>query len=223
MSDEAWLGAMRKYDESTGWGAPREDFLKGGVVELSRAFQEHVKAEPERFYQLALRFDDSIPAYYIAAAISGLAESDAPAVHVFDLIRYHEPRLSGEHRRSVIRALDKRAKEGVPDDLLKLLEDWALHDPDPSQELWKTPAPGNQQPYYGGDPHSHGINTNRGAAIDTLSRCLLLCEPSQGERLLTALEQAAHDVSMAVGTCVVENLRYVLKFDRARALVPFIR
>lgn len=213
MSDEAWLGAMRTYNDSTGWGAPREHFLKGGVVELSRAFVEQVKANPERFYNLALRFTDDISEYYIAAAISGLSESNAPAKRIFDLTRRYARRFAGEHRRSVIWALEKRSKEGIPDDLLEVLEEWALNDPDPEQESWRIPAPGSGQPYYRGDPHHHGINSNRGAAVNGLCRCALMREPAQSERVFALLECAARDPSAAVRTCVIENLPYLLNYD----------
>jgi hypothetical protein len=84
MSDEAWLGALRQYDDTTAWDAPHEDFLKGGVVELSRAFARQVKKDPERYYRLAQRFDETISLHYVEAAIVGLADSDAPAAWAFD-------------------------------------------------------------------------------------------------------------------------------------------
>ncbi|CAG0935133.1 hypothetical protein TFLX_03965 [Thermoflexales bacterium] len=221
MSDEEWLSAMRKYDDSTGWGAPREHFLKGGVAELSRAFQERAKADPERFYQLALRFDADISQYYIAAAISGLSESNTSAERVFDLVRRYAGWLTGEHRRSVIWAMAKRAKDGIPDDLLTLLEEWALHDPDPEKESWQILSPGSEQPYYGGDPHSNGINTNRGAAIEAICRCTLSHEPPQADRLLALLAHATCDRSIAVRTCLIENLTYLLRHDEERVLAIF--
>jgi len=223
MSDEAWLGAMRKYDDSTGWGAPREDFLKGGVIELSRAFAEQVKKDPERFYRLARRFDETISLHYVTAAISGLADSEAPAEWVFDLVRQFAPRLEGEFRRSVCWALEKQAEAGVPDDLLDLMTDWALNDPDPAEELWQVPAGGSEQPYYGGDPHFYGINTNRGAALRTVCRCALQRKPPQVERTFQLLEQAAADPLMAVRTCVIESLGPLLNEDDTRALTIFVQ
>jgi len=222
MSDEAWLGAMRKYDDSTGWGAPREEALKGGVVELSRAFAERVKEDPERFYRLAKRFNETISLHYVRAAVSGFSESDTPGERVFVLARYFAPRIEGEFRRGVCRALEKRAETGVPDDLLDVITEWALHDPDPVEELWRTPA-GSGEPYYGGDPHSHGINTNRGAAVEALCRCALARTPPQVERAFQLLEQAADDPSTAVRTCVIERLGPLLQYDDTRALAIFER
>ncbi|MGA9349326.1 MAG: ATP-binding protein [Anaerolineae bacterium] len=220
MSDEAWLGAMRKYDDSTAWDAPREDPLKGGVVELSRSFAEQVKQDPERFCRLAQCFDETISLYYVAAAISGLADSDAPAEWVFNLARQFALRIEGEFRRGVCRALEKRGEAGVSDDLLDVMTDWGLHDPDPTEEAWRILADSGE-PYYGGDPHSHGINTNRGAAVRAICRCALARRPPQVERVFCLLEQAAEDPSTAVRACVVESLGPLLNEDANRALTVF--
>jgi hypothetical protein len=222
MSDEAWLGAMRKYDDSTEWGAPRKVPLKGGVIELSRAFAEQVKEDPKRFYRLAQRFDETIPLYYVVAAISSLAESYAPAEWVFDLVRQFTPRIKDDFRRSICGAIEKRAEDGVPDDLLDLMTDWALHDPDPNKELWCVLA-SDGQPHFSGDPHSHGINTNRGAILRIACHCARQRKPPQVERAFQLLEQSADDPSTAVRTCVVESLGPLLKGDDARALAIFER
>jgi len=220
MSNEAWLGAMRKYDDSTAWDAPGEDPLKGGVVELSRSFAEQIKQDPERFYRLAQRFDETISLYYVAAAISGLADSDAPAEWVFNLARQFAARIEGEFRRGVCWVLGKRGEAGVPDDLLDVMTGWALHDPDPSHELWHITGE-NGEPSSGRDPHQHGINTNRGAAIRTVCRCALARRPPQVERAFRLLEQAADDPSTAVRTCVVESLGPLLNEDASQALTVF--
>jgi len=210
MSDEAWLGAMRKYDDSTDWDAPREDPLKGGVVELSRAFAEQVKKDPERFYRLAQRFDDSISPFYVGAVISGLTESNAHTDRVFNLVRRFAPRLEGEIRRGICWNLKKRANAGVPDDLLNLMTKWALYDPDPSEDHDK-------------DPHQQGINSNRGEAIEAVCHCGQHRNPPQVERAFQLLEQAVDDPSTAVRACIIESLGPLLKEDDVRVLAIFER
>jgi hypothetical protein len=220
MSDEAWLGAMRKYDDS---GYEHPDFLKGGARQLASSLAEQVKANPERFYRLAAKcFDENISLHYIAAVISGLAGSDASAEWVFDLVRRLAPRIEGEFRSGVCWALEKRAETGVPDHLLDLMADWALNDPDPTEELWRVPASGDT-PYYRGDPFEHGINTNRGAALRAVCRCAMKCKPPQVERAFRLLEQAARDPSTAVRTCVIESLGPLLNENDIRALTIFER
>ncbi len=218
MSDDNWLSAMRKYSDD---GDRHSGFLKGGASELASSFAELVKTNPERFYNLARRFDAAISLHYITAAISGLAGSQAPAEWVFDLVRQFAPRIEGDSRRGVCWALSKRAEAGVPDDLLDLMADWALHDPDPDQELWRIRPGGSDAAYFNGDPHDHGINTNRGAALLATCRCAMHREPPQAERTFALLEQAANDPSTAVRTCVIECLESLLSTDEHRVLVVF--
>jgi hypothetical protein len=221
MSDEHWLSAMRRYDDSTGWRAHGSDPLKGGAVQLARSFADQVKEDPGRFYHLAQLFDETIALYYISAAISGLADSDAPADWLFDLVRRFAPRVEGEFRRSVCWALEKRAEDGVPDDLLDVMTNWAFHDPDPAEELWSTVAKGSSQPYHGGDPHSRGVNSNRGSAVNAVCRCAWERKPRQTERIFQLLEEMADDPSIAVRTCVIENLGPLLNEDDSRTLAVF--
>lgn len=220
MSDENWLGAMRKYSTDTEDYLCSDDPLKGGVRELAPAFQDYVTASPERFYRLAGRFDDSISTHYLIAAISGLAESTVPATWVFDLVRRFAPRIEEDFRGSVCWALRKRAEAGVPDDLLAMIADWALHDPSPGEEMWQMPA-SSGQPYYGGDALQFGINTNRGAAVEALCHCALHRKPPQYERALHLLELAANDDSTAVRACVVHQLGRFLGHDESRTLTIF--
>ena len=220
MSDKAWLGAMRRYNDATTWGDLRDGPMKGGVAELSRAFAEQVKLFPERFYKLARRFDETISLHYISALISGLSESEVPAEWVFNLVRRFTPRLEGEFRRYVCWALTKRAAEGIPDDLLDLMASWARSDPDPQEELWQVDA-GNGQPYYGGEPHSFGINTNRGAAVKAVTYCAYQCKPTNRDYIFQILEQVAQDPSVAVRICVIDALGSILAVDTERAIAIF--
>ncbi|MCA9997355.1 MAG: hypothetical protein KDE56_16465, partial [Anaerolineales bacterium] len=221
MSDEAWLGAMRKYGDETESRASRPNLLEGGVLQLSRSFTEQVKQDPARFYQLAQRFDETISLHYVTAVITGVAESDAPPEWVFELVRRFAQRLEGDFRRYTCWALSKRAEDEVPDDLLDLLTDWALHDPDPNK---------NQQTLYAGDQPPDineqltiGINTNRGAAIRTLCHCIVKRTPPQFERGFALLEEAANDLSTAVRTCVLDVLGPFLNQDADRTLTIFER
>lgn len=215
MSDEAWLSAMRKYNDS---GYQHPDFLKGGKRELASSFSTQVNEAPQRFYSLAQRFDEDISFHYVDAAISGLAESNAPSEWVFDLVRRFASRIQGEFRRSTCWALQKRAEFGVPDDLLDLMTDWAIHDPDPAPKVWRTSTSSDTPNFLDG-----GINTNRGAALQTVCRCAMKREPPQVERTFDLLEQAAGDPSTAVRTCVIESLRWVVNEDDDRTLAIFER
>jgi len=204
MTDEAWLGAMGKYDDSTEWASPGKEFLKGGVIELSRALREQVKADPERFYELALRFDESISSRYVAAVVGGLSESEGPAKHLFDVVRRFATRTEAELRKEVCHALSRRADDNVPKDLLECVMGYLADDPDPEEELWRLSSPDGQR-WYLGDPHSHGINTVRGTAIRTLCWCALKRKPPDIQLALRALQLGVNDPSTAVRACAIDS------------------
>jgi hypothetical protein len=219
MSDDAWLSAMRKYNDS---GYEHRDFLKGGARQLASSFSEHVKAEPERFYQLTHRFDDRISLFYIDAAISGLVASEAPAEWVFDVIRRFASRVNDSFRRRICWSLQERAETGVPDDILNLLTDWALNDPDPKSKIWPRLTSGENPNHLQG-PYQHGINSNRGAALQVVCQCAMKRSPPQIDRVWELLGSSAEDPATAVRACVVRCLRWVVREDADRAIGVFWR
>lgn len=216
------LGHSAPWDDAIAYCLSQLKDWQYDVGELAFAFTAQVKNAPERFYRLSQRFDDAISLRYIAATIIGLAESNAPAQWVFEVVRRFAARLQGESRLDTCRALGNRAADSVPDDLLEMMSEWALYDPDPTAELWEM-STSSGVPYYGGDPHSQGINTNRGTALQAVCTCALLRQPPQAERAFQLLERAASDPSTAVRACVIESLRTLLKEDAMRTLVIFER
>ena len=229
MNDNAWLSAMRKYNDLTGWDSPseeyqrRRDFLKGGVVELSRSLKEKVKKDPERFYHLAKQFDSAISVHYITAVISGLSETDAPSEWLFEITRQFSSRFVGEAIREVCWALQKRAKSKIPDDIFDIVTNWAILDPDPSAEREKQFIENrtDNNPWDGF--HHLGINSNRGTAIKTAVYWLVSQDPPQVDRAFDLTEKVSLDPSRAVKSCVIESLHHLLQYDDKHAIAIFRR
>lgn len=210
MSNAQLIDAMRKYDDSTGWGMPREHFLKGGIVEFSRAYAEIVKKYPERFYDFGKQFDENIAHTYIQVTISSLAHSEAPAGWVYELARQYAPIFTGENRMGFCRALEARAKEDVPDDLIDLMMDWAYSDPNPGDINGER----NQLNYW----INKGINSVRGVAVQSVWRCSLQKSTPQYDRIFDFFEKLLADPSPAVGACMLEGLQYLFAPDKERAI-----
>lgn len=222
LSDDDWLNAMRHYNDETGWGKPREEMLKGGVIELSRAFQNVVKAEPERFDRLARRFDQSVSSHYFEAILSGLAESTVPSNIVFETCEYLYGRRPDDVmiQSAVCNTIEKRVDEDVPHSLIEIVRNIALHSTDPDYEKWQImDADGNY--YYDGDPHFNGINTARGKAVRVYMKCMLTSSSLDTELLFTTLEQFASDSSSSVRSCLIEFLPYALRFNTRRIVAIF--
>ncbi len=74
-------------------GGANRGLLVGGVEELARALSEEVKADPERYYRLALRFDASISMRYLLAVCSALAGSSESAPFAIDLVSQFRRRI----------------------------------------------------------------------------------------------------------------------------------
>ena len=218
MSDDDLLNAMRVYDESTDWDVPRSerrqrDFLKGGLVELSREIGEKAKENPERFYNLTKKFDETIPVAYINTIMSGLAASDAPKEWVFETAERFSYRFTGHYRVGFCYSLQKRANDTVPDTLLDIMTQWALTDPDPDPSV-----PGSSDRL--NEWLNRGINSVRGVAVETVANCSLKSDPPRTDRAVKLLSQAVLDPSPAVGACALQSLLQLIddENERNRAL-----
>jgi len=220
MSDDNLLNAMRVYDETTDWDAPRSerlrhdmrDFLVGGLVEFSRAIGEKTKEHPERFYNLTKQFDERIHVAYIGAILSGIADSPAPANWVFDVARQFANRFEGYYRIGFSNALRRRAKDYVPDDLLDIIMHWALNDPSPDPSIVSENKRLNEW-------MQQGINSVRGVAVEAVSDCSLGGNPKRTQRVLDLLSKSVHDPSPAVGACVLQCIGQLLGDNDERGKV----
>ncbi len=224
LSDDEWLNAMRHYNDETGWGKPREEILKGGVVELSRAFQNIVKAQPERFVQLVKRFDQNISSHYFDAVLNGLAESTVSSDVVFETCEYSYNQRPSDVtiHKALCETIEKRLDDDVPQSLIEIVRNIALHSTDPDREEWQVEAADGKH-YYDGDPHHNGINTARGKAIRIYVKCMLKSSSVDIDSLLTTLEQFASDPSSAVRCCLIEFLPFALRLDTRRIIDIFKR
>lgn len=224
LSDDEWLNAMRHYNDETDWGKPREEILKGGVVELSRAFQNIVKAQPERFVQLVKRFDQNISSHYFDAVLNGLAESTVSSDVVFETCEYtHNQRPSDVTiHKALCETIEKRLDDDVPQSLIEIVRNIALHSTDPDREEWQVEAADGKH-YYDGDPHHNGINTARGKAVRIYMKCMLKSSSVDIDSLLTTLKQFASDPSSAVRSCLIEFLPFALRLDTRRIIDIFKR
>lgn len=224
MSHEQWLNAFREYDEDTSWdGAKRRFSLKGGVIELSRAFKEVVKKRPDVFYEFILNLLEKfyVSFDYISQAISGFVESNYDYQKIKALIlryaAYDDKRL----RRSIISAIEKLdEREPIDSDLLDILADYALNDPEPERELYQVNAE-NGHYYYGGDALSYGINTVRGSAVMAITHHGF--RTGNSHKVFEVLEKVADDPFTSVRSCIIPDLAGMLRFDRQRTFSIYKR
>lgn len=228
MSDENWLGAMRKY-AGVGSCNDRSFEFSGGEYQLAQALEGRTKADPVRFAALVERMEDDLPESYFSAILRGVADcisnakDSAPLVISFAQVILLLRRVGRLPNRPCGRPLaylvEKWKAQDWPDDILDLIGWHAINDPDPDMELWRTLAESGQF-YYGGDPLIAGINSARGSMASAISR-LLFEKPTRFARLKDAVYSLSHDRSVAVRMCAIETLLPLLNFDSATAIEWF--
>lgn len=197
--------------------------MKGGIEEHSRAFTEQVSKRPDEFYDfiLSLGRRDDIHISYLAAGIDGLVKADYNVVKIKELVKECWKNKDEEFRREIVRAIGYIDKKNTLDlDLISILEEYGLNDPDPVKESWMINA-GNGTPYYLGDPFQHGINTVRGSAVEMLA--IHGYKTSYPDKLFEIMENITNDHSVSVRCCLIRFLQGMLSWNREKTYDLFMK
>jgi hypothetical protein len=217
MTDDQWLGVMARYNtERTDWTT-----FTGGAHEQASVLQSATAQDPARFGHLALRLTNDIHPAYGSAILQGLARTATDPDIVFAAVRHLAALGVAEHDHWLAYPLKLYLDTAVPDDIIELALDRALHSPDPTEDVWLQPS-SNGDPYYGGDIYTNGINTARGTSAEMLGD--LLVYDADGHRtalVAPALERLASDESVAVRACVAHILTASLRHARPEAVRAF--
>ena len=207
MTDRDWLLAMRKYRE----GVRYPNSLKGGAQELGGVLLQSVKEDPERFYRLVGRVEDSVVAPYAGTVLNGLAESSAPSERLFDVARRFASLPISDIRSDIARALKRRVESGLPNDLVDLLEAWVRDRSIPSNEER-------------GDPYAGYMNSVRGTAFGAPMQALDQRGTAEArDRKWELIEFVSRDPSTTLRAGAIEELLYLMGEDRERGIALFER
>lgn len=223
MTPEQWLSSFKRYDESTGRGIPKKDPLKRGIIQHSRAFTEQVSKRPDEFYDFVFDLGerDDVSITYLGAGLEGLIKGNYDIEQIKQLVKTYWRRKNKEFRKGIIRAIEYiDRKDNLDLDLIEILAEYALNDPDPKEELWETDAY-QGTPHYGGDPHIHGVNTVRGSATERL--VVHGFETQYPERIFKILNKIAEDKSIAVRCCLIRYLQGMIKWNKSKTYKLFIK
>jgi hypothetical protein len=224
MNDEQWLRAIAKH--GTDRPAREEsDPFRGGALEQAQVLNAEAKADPSRFARLALRLTRETHHAYGEAILRALGETEEPIdlALVYDVIRHIGSFHNKEHDRWLGWPLRRHLDSDIPDDIVELVLDRALHSEDPREDLWSQGASGGRA-YYGGDILGNGTNTGRGSSAEMLGD-LVIRDPDGHRTALVAphLSQLAEDSSVAVRACVGHLVAACLRHARAEAVEAFQR
>jgi hypothetical protein len=230
MSDANWITAMRKYDHDR--MSQRGGGLHGGMHELGSALQLQAQRDRPRYARLLLALPDDISPTYFDDLLRGLSGNERndhtkekfPLLDIPVLVavirRMHS--LPGRPcGRAICYAISHSAERELPDELLTILEHYALNDPDPTAEDWLPRADGRPA-LWGGDPLMSGMNKVRGAAAWAIGS-ILFAQPETWPKLEPVVRALVADRSIAVRCCVVRCLLALLNFERGLAVDLFLR
>ena len=180
---------------------------------------------------------DDLHPYYFSAILDGLCsrftqgEEEKKAdqqkieatptetfLKIIDRLHSLPGRPSGSSILHCIRVL---ASRHLLSRILEIVSYYATSDPDPETDIWQKDA-GNGTSYYSGDPYSHGINSVRGKAAQTIAS-LLYGDQSRIDALRPALESLSNDPVISVRTCTVDAFLPLLNFNRDLAVDLFLK
>ena len=217
MTDEQWLQAIKKYSQDRSLSLENPE--KGGAAELAWTLKEFVKKEPQRFAHLSLNFPPNINPVYMERTLDGLRETDGYVELKLAVCRkaYSEARhYCGKAIADVLGSIQDK----LPDDAVQMLDWLATEHPDPEKELSKGGVSNDQSDY--GDILTHGINTTRGRAAESIHN-LILRDGSYVARFRSTVEKLVCDESIAVRACVGSTLIAISNHDWDFALDQFAR
>jgi len=211
MSNQSWLRAMQKYQG----GYEHRELLRGGARQLSQVLEREIKEAPSRFYDLLQLVPDDVDDEYIMAYLNGLAEADSPAEWFFDAVRRFSRQEDRKIKRTIAWALEKRIQDGIPSDLVELLQSY-VHSEMSEDELWWSKGRNH------GDVYNSYLNSDRGAAFQVLMRHYVNIDDEVSViQRWKLVEFAASDESTALHIGAIDHLTYLIRFDRTRAITLF--
>jgi hypothetical protein len=234
MTDAQWLGALAKHAGSVRGGDPfAGDPFVGGSEELAGLLQRQTAEEPDRFARLAIRPELGLDPAYHDAILHGLRETKALATPrlMFAVIEHIAVLGNPRHERWLADPLTPVRDDDIPDAVIALLVERALHaaDPEPGAPP-KIRVDGDDADADADADEDHpivdlfteGLNTARGGLAHGLAG--ILGRDPDGTRTAVVAEHLpalCADPSPAVRTCVAELVVASLRHAEARAVAAY--
>lgn len=218
MTDEQWLRAIARYDSD------REDWtaaMRGGAGELANVLQSETAADPNRFARLALRLTSDVHVAYAGGILQGLGNALAPGTPdlVNEAIRHTASLGQSDNDRWLSWPLRKHLDSSIPDDIIELLVDRALHSASPEQEHWQEDGDDRSM---GERILTAGISSVRGRLAETLGDILIHdVDGHRTDLVAPSLTNLATDSSVAVRSGVAHLIAACLRHAQGIALESF--
>ncbi len=211
MKNKDWKKSILKFGDN--YNHRSFNNFKGGKLEHSRAFEEAVAINPQRFYSLVKElFEiDNVSIDYLTAGIEGLIQGKYDALLIKELyLKLIKLNLNLSNTLSSIWRVDYLIDNKMIDDaIINYLCNLALNDPNPDRINNPT------------DPLFDSLNSVRGAAFHKLIHCNY--DPNFKDKIFSTIEQAVDDSQTSVKVAILSNLAYLNHLDIDRAFEIFIK
>jgi len=222
MTDEQWLGAIRKYNtEESDWSSS-VDFLKGSAIELSRVLEEETQQNPERFAQLGLQLPAEAHRYYFGAILRGLNKSNIEKEKVFEVVREFFTLPNKPGIRWIPDLIKKYSKENIPEDILAIVGWLATEAEDPKNDELTSYRVNEPDENYPNDIFGNAINSIRGTAAEAAGQ-LIADDANRIPVFIPHIERMVEDPTVVVRTTVACTLRGLCIHDEELAVTLFIK
>lgn len=210
MKNKDWKKSILKFGDN--FNHRSFDSFKGGKLEHSRAFEDAVAINPQRFHSLIKElFEiDNVSIDYLTAGIEGLIKGKYDALLIRELyLKLIKLNLNLSNTLSSIWRVDYLIDYKMIDDtILNYLCNLALNHPNPDRINNPT------------DPLFDSLNSVRGAAFHKLIHCNY--NPNFKDKIFSTIEQAVDDSQTSVQVAILSNLAYLNHLDIDRAFEIFI-
>lgn len=136
--DRDILKIFREVPDNTNWDHPTH-WMRGGNIQLSRAFAEFARSNPDRAIRIIEQFEPLQQERAAGYSIDAMADDASNDVYVIEaLFDLHARGFQGEaFRESAARAIEKIAKRSadtISDKVIGILVGWLSLSPAPSEE-----------------------------------------------------------------------------------------
>ena len=217
MTDEQWLGAIRKYHGRGSWFG-KGDELVGGATELSRELERRTKEDPDRFGRLASRLPSDADPAYLTGILRGLAGAECAVADDLKLAVSAKAFADTREDLNVGSAIADvlRGVAGLSDEAVETLRWLATEHPHPDSE----DAPDGAILRTANDIdgiYTFGINTTRGRAAEAVAR-LIVRDADNLKKFETAIHAMLREQNLGVVACVGGVIAAVGAHDAERGI-----
>ena len=217
LSNKNWLSIIKappaKMKNHLYRGKHGSDYIEASHEMFASALGRQAQLEPIRFAKLSLAFPNACYSGYVLNALYALvntekSEETVPIDLLSEVIRKYQDNESRDIAQAITLIVHKNAIHNWPNDILSLLERYALSHPDPGPDEYSVTINDDDEHLSPRSLLNNAINCVRGNALRAIGQ-LIFHHHELGDRFRQVISEACNDCNDAV------------KFSVMFCLIPF--